>query len=80
MNTKERRTSRMQATAGQAMVIENGDHSLEIKGDVVESIRALEQVIAGIQNFFWVTAGDTLRLPSETRLTEKRGSRISVDG
>ncbi len=41
----------VQATAGQAMVIENADHSLEISGDLVQSVRALEGIIAEIQKF-----------------------------
>ncbi|MGB6068525.1 MAG: alpha/beta family hydrolase [Desulfomonilaceae bacterium] len=40
-----------QATGGKAIVIENADHSLEIPGDIVESIRALEGIIAEIQKF-----------------------------
>jgi len=38
-----------EATGGETLVIENADHSLEIKGDVVESVRALEGIIAGMQ-------------------------------
>ncbi len=40
-----------QATGGEAMVIENADHSLDIRGNVVESIRALEGIIREIQEF-----------------------------
>lgn len=39
------------ATAGQTMVIENADHSLEISGDIVQSIHVLEGLIAEIQKF-----------------------------
>jgi len=40
-----------QATGGEAVVIENADHSLEIAGDIVKSIRALEGIIAEMQRF-----------------------------
>ncbi len=40
-----------QATAGQAMVIENADHSLEITSDIVKSIRFLGDIIANTQKF-----------------------------
>jgi hypothetical protein len=40
-----------QATGGEAVVIENADHSLEIAGDIVKSIRALEGIIAEMQKF-----------------------------
>jgi predicted alpha/beta-hydrolase family hydrolase len=40
-----------QATAGEVMVIENADHTLEIKGDIVQSIHVLEGLIAEIQKF-----------------------------
>ncbi len=40
-----------QATGGEAMVIEDADHSLEIPGDIVKSIRALEGIIAEIRKF-----------------------------
>jgi len=41
-----------QATAGQAMVIANADHGLEIAGDIVRSIHILEGIIAAMQKFF----------------------------
>ena len=40
-----------QATAGEVMVIENADHSLEITGDIVQSIQVLEGLIGEIQKF-----------------------------
>ncbi len=40
-----------EATAGQTMVIENADHSLEVKGDVVESIHILERIIKAMETF-----------------------------
>jgi hypothetical protein len=40
-----------EATAGEALVIEGADHSLEVKGDVVESVRVLERVMGEIQKF-----------------------------
>ena len=40
-----------QATAGQAMVIDKADHSLEITGDIVQSIHILEGLITEIQKF-----------------------------
>lgn len=40
-----------EATGGEAVVIENADHSLEITSDMVQSIRALERIIAEIQKF-----------------------------
>lgn len=40
-----------EATAGQVMVIDNADHSLEIKGDIVQSIHVLEGLITKIQKF-----------------------------
>ncbi len=40
-----------QATAGEVMVIENADHSLEITGDIVQSIQVLEGIIGEIQKF-----------------------------
>ncbi len=40
-----------QATAGQAIVIDKADHSLEITGDVVQSIHILEGLITEIQKF-----------------------------
>jgi len=44
-------TEVQKATAGAAMVIENADHSLEIRGDIVQSIRALEGIMAEIEKF-----------------------------
>jgi hypothetical protein len=40
-----------QATAGESLVIENGDHSLEVSGNIVQSIRLLEEIIVKIQAF-----------------------------
>lgn len=40
-----------EATAGQAMVIENVDDSREIEGDIIESIRVLERIMGEIQKF-----------------------------
>ena len=40
-----------EATAGQVMVIDNADHSLEITGDIVQSIHVLEGLITEIQKF-----------------------------
>jgi len=38
-------------TGGQAVVIENANHSLEIEGDVAQSLRALGQVVQAVQTF-----------------------------
>lgn len=40
-----------QATSGESIVIDDADHNLEIAGDVAQSIRAIQQVIDGIQKF-----------------------------
>jgi hypothetical protein len=40
-----------QATGGETLVIENADHSLEISGDIVESIRVLERIMVEIEKF-----------------------------
>jgi hypothetical protein len=40
-----------QATVGQSIVIENADHSLEIKGDIIESVRVLERIMVAIEKF-----------------------------
>ena len=40
-----------QATEGDRIVIEGADHSLEIAGDIVQSIRALGRIMEGIQKF-----------------------------
>jgi hypothetical protein len=40
-----------EATTGQAMVIEKADHSLEIRGDIVQSMHVLEGLITEIQKF-----------------------------
>jgi predicted alpha/beta-hydrolase family hydrolase len=40
-----------QATGGDSLVIDGADHGLEIGGDVVQSIRVMQQVIEGIQRF-----------------------------
>ena len=39
------------ATNGETLVIEGGDHSLEIGGDVLQSLQAMERVIRAIQSF-----------------------------
>ncbi len=39
------------ATGGQAVVIENANHSLDIEGDVAQSLRALGQVMQAVQAF-----------------------------
>jgi hypothetical protein len=39
------------ASGGESVVIEGADHSLEIKGDTVGSIRAVEQTVRAIQRF-----------------------------
>jgi predicted alpha/beta-hydrolase family hydrolase len=39
------------ATHGDAVVIEGANHSLEIEGDVIQSLRALEQVMRAVQAF-----------------------------
>jgi len=41
-----------QATKGEAVVIEGADHSLEIKGEIIKSLKAIEQVIDAIKAFF----------------------------
>lgn len=40
------------ATKGEVVVIEGADHSLEIKGKVSQSLKAMEQVIDAMQAFF----------------------------
>jgi hypothetical protein len=40
-----------QATGGESILIDGANHSLEIGGDVVQSIRAMQQVIECIQRF-----------------------------
>jgi hypothetical protein len=40
-----------QATKGDSLVIEGADHSLEIEGDLLQSIGAMEKVIRAIQSF-----------------------------
>lgn len=40
-----------QATGGDGLVIDGADHGLEIDGDVVQSIRVMQQVVEGIQRF-----------------------------
>ena len=37
--------------AGEVIVIQNGDHSLEIKGDINGSLKAMEEVINAIKSF-----------------------------
>ncbi len=39
------------ATHGDAVVIDGANHSLEIEGDVMQSLRALEQVMRAVQAF-----------------------------
>ena len=39
------------ATGGAAVVVDGGDHSLNIKGDVLHSLQALEQVMQAIRSF-----------------------------
>jgi hypothetical protein len=39
------------ASGGESIVIEGADHSLEIVGDTVGSIRAVEQVVRVMQRF-----------------------------
>jgi len=39
------------ASRGESVVLEDADHSLEIKGDTVGSIRALEQIVRATQRF-----------------------------
>ena len=41
-----------QATKGEAVVIEGADHSLEIKGEIIKSLKAMEQVIDAMKAFF----------------------------
>ena len=41
----------VEATGGDALLIDGGDHSLEFRGDPVRSVQALEKVIRGIQEF-----------------------------
>ena len=40
-----------QATAGASLVIENADHSLEIRGDIVQSIGILARIMEEIEKF-----------------------------
>jgi hypothetical protein len=39
------------ATDGQAVLVEGANHSLEIEGDVMASLQALEQVVQAVQTF-----------------------------
>jgi len=39
------------ATNGKAVVVEGANHSLEIEGDVMASLQALEQVVQAVQTF-----------------------------
>lgn len=39
------------ATGGESLIIDGADHSLEIKGSVMQSLKALERVISTIQAF-----------------------------
>ena len=39
------------ATGGETLVVDGADHSLEIKGNVMQSLKALEKVISAIQAF-----------------------------
>lgn len=41
-----------EATNGEAIVVEGADHSLESKDNVLQSLKALEEVIRGVQTFF----------------------------
>ncbi len=41
-----------EATNGEAVVVEGADHSLEIKDNILQSLKALEEVIHGMQTFF----------------------------
>jgi hypothetical protein len=41
------------ATAGRALVIEDADLSLELTGNIVQSVRIPEGIIAEVQTFFW---------------------------
>jgi hypothetical protein len=47
----ERLAEIQQATKGQALILENADHSLEIEGDIVRSVRVHEGVISEIERF-----------------------------
>lgn len=47
----ERLADAQRATDGETMIIENADHSLEIKGDIATSIRWLEGIMARIDRF-----------------------------
>jgi pimeloyl-ACP methyl ester carboxylesterase len=40
-----------QITGGETVVIEGADHSLEIEGDVMQSLQAVEQVMRAVQAF-----------------------------
>jgi hypothetical protein len=42
------------ATGGEMVIIDGADHSLEIKGDVLASLQALEQVMRAVQQFLEV--------------------------
>lgn len=44
------------ATGSQAVVVDGGDHSLEIEGDVWRSLQALEQVLRAIEAFLTADA------------------------
>lgn len=44
-------TAVVEATRGQSLVIEGADHSLEIAGDIPESLRALERIVQAVTAF-----------------------------
>jgi len=41
----------LQVTGGESITIEAADHSLEIDGDAIKSLQALERVMMGIEKF-----------------------------
>ena len=41
----------LKATGGESIVIDHADHSMEIQGDLQESIRVLQRIMLGIQGF-----------------------------
>ncbi len=40
-----------QATGAEVVLIEGGDHRLEVEGDIYRSLRAMEEILHGIEKF-----------------------------
>jgi len=48
---KENLDDLLKATGGKSLVIEGANHSLEIDGDAIKSLRALDRIMIGIEDF-----------------------------